>query len=474
MNIDLELIKKKIPSNIFEKISNIKLIYKGFHNYTFKCLYENEMCQLRIPASNLVNHEIESIILQKLETTLYYKNGVLIRKWFEGETLENVNLSAKIQKNVINQIKQFHTLDVDVPEINFFAYGKGTKRYQELVKKYTNKANLVTSHCDLSAKNILINKYNDIELIDFEWVRKAHPFFDAITLVQSLGFDKKIVKEMFKISEIEFDEMSYITNEFRENAYKKTYSNILINEDTKKLNNGYTNTSYVKNDLFIQKKNKNGFNHLNPLKIFNDLECVENVIYEDDEIIVRKFINNKEIDFNDEIIQNKIIKSIAEVHLSKIKLPKNQIAIRIEKYLRKLKNHSKFNEIFNNEIKDKIVKNAYELTNEVASHNDLNRENIIMNTSGKIKFIDFEYSSMNSKYFDLAYHCSDLDYDKDSELRILNFYSKNTKFELDLNEYYRVKAIVNFYGISWSLTYNPNFNFDWLAKHVLTNLKYLK
>ncbi|AIA29752.1 hypothetical protein MCFN_03200 [Mycoplasmopsis californica] len=469
-----KFIENKIPKDIYKQLENIEFIYKGFHNYTFKCLFQGIMCQLRLPISDLVNHDIEARVLSHLSSTIYYKDGILIRKWFEGQTLEKINLTQKIQRAVIQKIKEFHKMDIEVPQIDLFTYGRGTEKYQKLVQKYSKTNELVTSHSDLSAKNVLINDNGEIELIDFEWVRKAHPFFDALTLVQAQNFDKEIVMQEFNISAQEFEEMSYITDEFRENAYKIKYSNIAVDDQAKQLTQGYTNTSFVKNDLFIQKKHKNAFNHLNPLKIFDKLEPNEKVIYEDEQIIIRKFINNKEFSFDDTTIQEKIVKAIAQLHTFSVKLQKNQIAERIKYYVNKLKNHEKYNACFSENLKQKIIDNSLTLPNEVPSHNDLNRENIILNTSDQIKFIDFEYCSMNSKYFDLAYHCSDLDYDVDTELKILNLYAKYTGFSVNLDEYYRVKAIVNFYGISWSLTYNPDFNFDWLAKHVFVNIKFLK
>ncbi|MCE6056473.1 phosphotransferase [Mycoplasmopsis agalactiae] len=469
---EYEFLESRIEKDLLNKLSNIKFYYKGFHNYTFKVDYERKTCQLRVPISNLVDHQVESLFMDKLPGVYYYKKGVLVRKWFEGKTLEKVNLTLKVQKAVIDKIKEFHKIEIDLPAIDLFYYGKGSKKYQTYVEKYNNDASLVTCHCDLNLKNILINEKNEVELIDFEWVRKANPLFDAMSLIH-MNFDSNLVKKEFKISQNRYKEALYVCNEFSRMSYEHIYKDLLLDENKTQLHEGYTNLSYVKNDLFIQKKQKNGFNHLNKLEKFSNLGITENVIYEDDEVIVRHFINKIPIDFQNSHIRLKIAQKLATLHSSKIKLIKNQIAKRIKFYYNANKDHELFNKTFSTEVKSKILEAAKLLKNEIPSHNDLNRENFLLANNNEIMFIDFEYSSQNSKYFDIAYHCSDLDYSVDDEKMFINEYLKHTKFDFDYDDYYATKAIVCLYGISWSLTYNPDFDFTWLVKHVLNNINYV-
>lgn len=120
-------------------------------------------------------------------------------------------------------------------------------------------------------------------------------------------------------------------------SYEHIYKDLLLDDNKTQLHEGYTNLSYVKNDLFIQKKQKNGFNHLNKLEKFSNLDITENVIYEDDEVIVRHFINKIPIDFQNSHIRLKIAQKLATLHSSKIKLIKNQIAKRIKFYYKEIK-----------------------------------------------------------------------------------------------------------------------------------------
>lgn len=257
-------------------------------------------------------------------------------------------------------------------------------------------------------------------------------------------------------------------------AYAKKYKKMLLNNDLEQIAKGYTNKSYKLNNLFIQHKHNNSFNHLNKLEIFNNLDIVEKVIYEDKDVIIRNFIKNKDIDWGIKKNRLMLAQAIAKLHTSKIKLKNNQIYSRIRFYVEELIEHIKFNEVFDQNTQNLIQEASKFLKNEVPSHNDLNRENILLTINNKIKLIDLEYSSMNSKYFDLAYHCSDIDYDEQTEKEFILNYAKDTNFSIDFDEYFAIKAIVNFYGIAWSLTINKDFNFDWLTKHVFKNLDKLK
>lgn len=473
MNKYLDLLKNKVDKDILQELSDIEFKYEGFHNVTFKAKYKNILCQLRVPTSNLVNHEFESDFLTNLPNVYYYKKGVLIRKWFEGSTIENIELNNELQRKIIQKVKEFHCQNIQLPAIDLFYYGKYSCKYKRLVEKYSDPKYFVTAHCDLNLKNILVDTEGNVELIDFEWVRKAHPLFDVISL-SKIGFDKQLLKELFIITDEEFDEFQYICNSFDKMAYAKKYKKMLLNNDLEEISKGYTNKSYKLNNLFIQHKRNNSFNHLNKLEIFNNLDIVEKVIYEDKDVIIRNFIKNKNIDWG--LKKNRLLltETIAKLHTSKIKLKNNQIYNRIQFYVEKLKEHKKFNEVFDQNTQNLIQEASKFLKNEVPSHNDLNRENILLTINNKIKLIDLEYSSMNSKYFDLAYHCSDIDYDEQTEKEFILNYAKNTNFSIDFDEYFAIKAIVNFYGIAWSLTFNKDFNFDWLTKHVFNNLGKLK
>ncbi len=75
----------------------------------------------------------------------------------------------------------------------------------------------------------------------------------------------------------------------------------------------------------------------------------------------------------------------------------------------------------------------------VLCHNDLNPQNIFF--SNDIKFIDWEYSGINDRYFDLACVCVEFGLDRDSEKVFLDTYFNSTKVENRKLEVYKAVYI---------------------------------
>ncbi|NOX14782.1 MAG: phosphotransferase [Epsilonproteobacteria bacterium] len=65
----------------------------------------------------------------------------------------------------------------------------------------------------------------------------------------------------------------------------------------------------------------------------------------------------------------------------------------------------------------------------VLSHNDLNPKNILF--SSRVKFIDWEFVSLNDRYFDLAAICVEFKLHKEKEKIFANFYFKNQKADFN-------------------------------------------
>jgi len=59
----------------------------------------------------------------------------------------------------------------------------------------------------------------------------------------------------------------------------------------------------------------------------------------------------------------------------------------------------------------------------VLCHNDLNPKNILF--THKVKFLDWEYSSLNDRYFDLASVCVEFKLSKKQQKNFLHYYFKN-------------------------------------------------
>ncbi|WP_027120643.1 phosphotransferase [Mycoplasmopsis lipofaciens] len=448
----IEILKNKLP-DLFYKIKNINLVYEGFHNYTFKGKLNDEFVQIRIPKNNIVNYEIEERILKNNKDTIYYQKGVLIKKWFEGKTLDEISINPIIEKNIIKEVKKINKLKLDVPMFDWFYYGKGSKKYQDLVSKYTNDR-IVTSHGDLAPKNIIVNSLNEVKIIDFEWVRKCHIIFDIYNLIERVGLNRKTVLKNFKISEAEYHNFQFILNYFSKLTYKNMYAKLLKNLNTsQKILLGNTNENYKYNDYFIQVKKYDGFNHLNKQNKFNNLSCTINCLFEDKKVKISKYVNTNFINFKDKFIMHRIAVALKELHNSKIKVKQNNIWERVKKWYEKHKNKQILSSL-NKNIIDQLFSNIQKIQNNVVSHNDFNSTNILMTLNNEIKIVDLEYVTTNNKYFDLAYFCSSIGYNEKEEKLFLSFYS----FDLSFKEYLKYKCIVNFYGLLWSIDLDDGFD----------------
>ena len=170
-------------------------------------------------------------------------------------------------------------------------------------------------------------------------------------------------------------------------------------------------------------------------KIFNFLKTKtqnQKILYHDLDrgILIREFHEGKEISYSDIRRKENLIslgKEIKKVHEIKIdNVAINNFENAIENYKDTLKNKIKNNWYLNQGFKifDSL---SYRKEQIIFSHNDLNRENILFNK--KYFFIDWEYASANSPYFDLASIISSYDFN-DEEIGYL-FYGYNKNFLLD-------------------------------------------
>ncbi|WP_027334174.1 phosphotransferase [Mycoplasma elephantis] len=441
-----------------KKIKNISLEYKGFHNTTYIGFLDNVKVQIRIPNNKIVNHEIEEKFLKTVDDVIYYKNGILVRKWFDGQTLEKVKLNSRIINNLINEVKKLNELKINLPKVDFYYYGTGNKKYNDLISKYKNTFNDVC-HMDLNKKNVLVNEDNEVKIIDFEWVRKSNKAFDIVCLYKNFGIKKNILINKFNLSKKEFDDFLYIENEFKNMAYISTYSKEIeriLNEDKK---------ITIFNNLAIKKKVKNSFNYLLDESYFNMFKFAQNIIFENDSYIISEKINNKIVNLKSKKWLIKIAKIIKNVH----KIKKCEHLFKLYDLINYYLNNNKF--IMNylliifDEIKiNKIMKWIKNIKPDSLCHNDLNSSNILIDVNDNVRLIDFEYASLNNHYFDIAYFCSNLMLDEKQEKLFLEAYGN-----YDEDEYIKYKIIVNFYCLIWSIYNEDDFNIQINIKYINEN-----
>jgi thiamine kinase-like enzyme len=146
----------------------------------------------------------------------------------------------------------------------------------------------------------------------------------------------------------------------------------------------------------------------------------------DREILIREFHEGKEIVYSDIRRKENLIslgKEIKKVHEIKIdNVAINNFENLIENYRDILKNKIKNNWYLNQGFKifDSL---SYRKEQIIFSHNDLNRGNILFYK--KYFFIDWEYASANSSYFDLASIISCYDLNDEEIGYLFDGYDKN-------------------------------------------------
>ena len=154
----------------------------------------------------------------------------------------------------------------------------------------------------------------------------------------------------------------------------------------------------------------------------------QKILYHDFDkgILIREFHEGKEIPYSDItrkenlIALGKEIKKVHEIKTDNVEI--NSIKNAIEHYRdilkHKIKNSWHLDQGF--KIFDSLWSREEQI---IFSHNDLNRENILFNK--KYFFIDWEYASTNSPYFDLASIISSYDFNNQEIGYLFDGYDKN-------------------------------------------------
>ena len=176
---------------------------------------------------------------------------------------------------------------------------------------------------------------------------------------------------------------------------------------------------------WLKKQRASEFQILNFLKTKTQNQ---KILYHDLDggILIREFHEDKEISYSDIRRKENLIslgKEIKKVHEIKIdNFAINNFENLIENYRDILKNKIKNNRYLNQGFKifDSL---SYRKEQIIFSHNDLNRENILFNK--KYFFIDWEYASANSPYFDLASIISSYDFNDEEIGYLFDGYNKN-------------------------------------------------
>lgn len=195
---------------------------------------------------------------------------------------------------------------------------------------------------------------------------------------------------------------------FSETNHKISRLKLIRNGETSFTYFGYLNDR--KSIFKILKKNshKNLENNFYSQKISNEIvkkNLFPKIIHSDNKncLYVYEFFDGKEIKTLNKELIFKVGSKLRKLHSLNLDKNLKLFNTQIYSYIKNI-NKNKNNKILREGIKlyKKLKKNKFD---NVVSHNDLNNSNILFNNY-EVKFIDYDYLSINSRFCDLARICS--------------------------------------------------------------------
>ena len=201
---------------------------------------------------------------------------------------------------------------------------------------------------------------------------------------------------------------------FSETNHKISQLRLIRNGETSSTYFGYFNN---KKSIFkILKKNtdKNLENNFYSQKISNQIvkeNLFPKIIYSDykNSLYVYEYFEGKELQTLNKELIIMIGSKLKKLHSLELDKNLNSFESQIYLYIQKI-NQNKNNKILKEGIKlyTKLKNNKFD---NVVSHNDLNNSNILFNNY-EVRFIDYDYLSINDRFCDLARICSSYKFSK--------------------------------------------------------------
>ena len=201
---------------------------------------------------------------------------------------------------------------------------------------------------------------------------------------------------------------------FSETNHKISQLRLIRNGETSSTYFGYFNN---KKSIFkILKKNtdKNLENNFYSQKISNQIvkeNLFPKIIYSDykNSLYVYEYFEGKELQTLNKELIIMIGSKLKKLHSLELGKNLNSFESQIYLYIHKI-NQNKNNKILKEGIKlyTKLKNNKFD---NVVSHNDLNNSNILFNNY-EVRFIDYDYLSINDRFCDLARICSSYKFSK--------------------------------------------------------------
>lgn len=222
---------------------------------------------------------------------------------------------------------------------------------------------------------------------------------------------------------------------FSETNHKISQLRLIRNGETSSTYFGYFNN---KKSIFkILKKNmdKNLENNFYGQKISNQIvkeNLFPKIIYSDhkNSLYVYEYFEGKELQTLNKELIIMIGSKLKKLHSLDLNKNLNSFESQIYLYIHNI-NENKNNKILKEGIKlyTKLKNNKFD---NVVSHNDLNNSNILFNNY-EVRFIDYDYLSINDRFCDLARICSSYKFSKkDIEVFLESYGLECNKNNLDI------------------------------------------
>ncbi|MBN0970565.1 phosphotransferase [Mycoplasma phocoeninasale] len=433
------ILKKEFGADLAQKISIIRFYYEDFHNKSYIGKLDNKWVQIRIPRNIIkISYDNEMEIVSHFNDYLYFKNGVVIRKWFSAVDFFKIKIDDKISWSILHCVKNFQNLNILVEKFNWLKYPIRDKKYLELVKKYKNDE-LVLSHNNLKRQNILVNKHGFIKLIDFEFSTLNSRYVDPVCLY-FLGINKQLIINFFGLSTQKFDDYVYMLKIYNEFVYKKIYANLSVPNNVMSASmNQYNNKNFLSPNRFIVQKNHSQFDNRLSIKSIEDFYFVPTYVYEDDNILVWKWLNcpqTQEIN----VRQIKILaKAMRTYHDSDHIFPEYILDKKVGWYLENIDKRVLKEDFCDKAMYAKIIKWLKEIKPDANCHNNLNLDNIFFTDNLNLYIIDWAMSYRNSRFLDIAYMFENTHLKSASEIAFWKAYEMP-----EPNDFYKYRIMIHF------------------------------
>lgn len=407
-----EKISTVFSSEVANNITQAKFQLTKNNNMYFIAKYLDTWVQIRIPSDGFLSlFENEYELAKTLNDYLFIKNGIFIKKWFPGSDLFQIGLESNLINPILNCLKKFQERNVEIKKFNWNKYNIKDKRYQKLVKKYSNDE-LVLSHNNIRKNNIIINKFGYIKLVDFEAVTLNSKYYDLVALYFNIGIDKKTIIDFFNLDKEKFNDYVYLFKRYKEAHYQDIYLNIKNIQKKMPSPHVFLKNNQTINNKFIVFKKHNKFNyHLN-LSELENFYFVPTYIYEDENKIIWRWLNNK----GNFELSLKSIKLIAKImktyHDSHVNFPD----FVLDKYIKWLIKKTNIVD-FKKEMDDfDLIKLIFlwlkQIKIDANCHNNLSFKNILWGENQNIYFIDWSLASKGSRFLDIAIMFENLNVNK--------------------------------------------------------------